>query len=92
MNNSLWTLKNGASTIECTSFPYAFRTAYFTVRKAVEAKKDTSALIKGLVILGPSNSRGERSKYSYFEATELAKGQGLLTPDGNINSREFKKR
>jgi len=90
--NSNWILKNGMQSIDCISFPYAFRTAYNIVRKTIEAKKDPSTTIKGLTILGPVNGRGERNKYSYAQAMELAKDQGLLQPDGNVNSREFKKR
>ncbi len=77
---------------DCSSFPYAFRTAYNIVRKTIEAKKDPTATIRGLTILGPVNGRGERNKYNYAQATELAQGQGLLQADGNLNSREFKKR
>jgi hypothetical protein len=92
MNNANWTLKNGLATIDCASFPYAFRTAFNIVRKTVEAKKDPGVVIKGILILGPPNARGERNKYTYAQATELAQGQGLLQPDGSINSREFKRR
>jgi len=90
--NAIWLLKSGGQVIDCTSFPYAFRAAYNLVRKAVEAGKPTSPIIKDITILGPLNSKGDRAKYTYASASELAKGQGLLTPDGQINSREFKKR
>jgi hypothetical protein len=90
--NANWILKNGVATTDCASFPFAFRTAFNLVRKAIEAKKDPTPVIKDITILGPVNGKGERTKYSYDAAAELAKGQGLLTPDGTINSREFKKR
>lgn len=92
MSNANWILKNGLQSIDCISFPYAFRTAYNIVRKTIEAKKDPSSVIKGLIILGPINGRGERNKYNYAQATELAQGQDLLQADGNINSKEFKRR
>jgi hypothetical protein len=90
--SSNWILKNGVQTTDCISFPFAFRAAYNIVRKTIEAKKNPAPVIKDLTILGPVNSKGERTKYTYASATELAKGQGLLTPGGEINSREFKKR
>ena len=87
-----WVLKTGTQTIDCISFPFAFRTAFGMVRKGVEAKQNVSGLMKDIVILGPTDSRGDRTKYSYFAACELAKDQGLLQPDGQLNSREFKKK
>jgi len=91
--NAKWLLKNGATVTECTSFPYAYRTAFNLVRKAIEAKQDASALIKNLSIVSPHRDRmGETKTYSYAEATQMAEGMGLVTPDGSINSREFKRR
>lgn len=92
MNKANWILKTNGQSIDCTSFPFAFRTAFNIVRKAIEAKKPTSSIVNDLTIFGPLNSKGERKKYSYSAATELAKEQGLLTADDTINSREFKKR
>ena len=89
---SNWILKNGLQSIDCSSFPYAFRTAYNIVRKAIEAKQDPTAVSKGIVILGPVDRHGDRTKYTYLAAMELAKDQGLLQADGNINSREFKRK
>lgn len=89
---SNWTLKNGNVTTECASFPFAFRTAFNLVRKAVEAKQSPASVAKQITILGPENLRKERATYSYHAATELATAQGLLTADGQLNSREFKRR
>ena len=87
----MWILKNGNQSQDCTSFPFAFRTAHNLIRKAIEAKQDAGAVIKNLTIVGPANAKGERSKYSYADAKQMAEGMGLLTPDGQINSREFKR-
>lgn len=87
-----WTLKHNNSTIECASFPFAYRTAWNLVRKAVEAKQNPASVAKGITIHGPVNGRGERATYSYNAATELATAQGLVTADGSLNSREFKRR
>ncbi len=48
--------------------------------------------MKGLAIIGPPNPKGERTTYSYASAKQMAEGMGLLTPEGTINSREFKRR
>ena len=87
-----WILKNGASTQEFDSFPYAYRTMYAIVKKAVETKNSDS-VIKQLSIISPQLDRhGDPRKYSYATATQMATDSGLLTPDGQINSREFKRR
>jgi len=89
-----WILKNSSSgqSFYCPSFPSAFRTAFNLVRVAIKTGKSPSSVIKGITIFGPINSKGERNKYTYNSAVELANSQGLLTPDGTINSREFKKK
>lgn len=90
MSNAYWIFKNGAQTVDCTSFPFAFRTMFNVVRKGVAEKKPVNT--RDLTILGPKNSRGDRTSYSYEKASLLATEQGLLTTDGQINSREFKRR
>lgn len=90
--SAMWKLKNGIQTSDCDSFPYAFRAAFNLVRKAIEAKQDVSAVIKGISIVGPPNQKGKRTTYSYADAKQMAEGMGLLSPDGQINSREFKRR
>lgn len=89
-SNANWVLRNGSQVIDCTSFPYAFRTMFNIVQRGIKENKpvDTASLS----ILGPKNIRGDRKSYSYFEAQELATEQGLLTVDGQINGREFKRR
>ena len=87
-----WILNNGSQVIDCASFPYAFRTAHNLVRKTIDAKQDPTPLVNRLSIVGPPNGRGERKTYNYASATQMAEGMGLLGPDGNINSREFKRR
>jgi hypothetical protein len=92
MNTNKWILKNGASTQEFDSFPYAFRTMYAIVKKAVETK-NSDTVIKGLSIISPQkDNHGDPRKYNYAAATQMATASGLLTPEGTINSREFKRR
>jgi len=92
MNNAPnWILKIDTQTIECVSFPYAFRTAFNIVRKSIEAGNETKTT-DNLTILGPRNLKGERRSYSYASAMRLAIEQDLLTSEGTINSKEFKKK
>lgn len=91
--NTNWILRHGSLQYDCTSFPFAYRQAFNLVRKQIEAKKPTAALMADLTILGPAlGPRGERKKYSYAAATQFAQETGLLTPEGTINSREFKRK
>jgi len=90
MKDANWILKNGNQTIDCVSFPFAFRMMFNIVRKGIADKKPVN--LRELSIRGPKNLRGERITYSYETATMLAEETGLLTVDGQINSREFKKR
>ena len=90
MNKTNWILHVGTAKVDCTSFPYAFRSMYNMIRKGIENKRpvDTSTL----AISGPENIQGDRKKYSYSAATQMATDTGLLLPDGTINSKEFKKK
>ncbi len=90
MSNANWILKNGLQSIDCSTFPFAFRTMTNIVKKGITDKKPVNP--SDLRILGPKNARGDRETYSYHKAHELALAQGLLSPDGQLNSREFKRR
>ena len=93
MNNIRWIFKDGASQVTCDSFPYAFRMMFNSVKKGVESGRKYNEMVKQMSILSPTNDQhGDPRKYSYAEATELAKASDLLTPDGQINSRVFSKR
>lgn len=90
--NITWILKYRDQKVECTSFPFAYRTAFNIVRKTIEANLPTGTLISSISITGPPNFKGDKKAYSYAEATNTAIGMGLLNGDGEINSREFKKK
>ena len=92
MNNATWTLVNGKSKSDCSTFPFAFRQAYFLIEDEKKAKRPALELMKSLKILGPPNLRGERTTYSWSSATDFAKNSGLLTPDGTLNNKEFKRK
>ena len=87
-----WILKNKGVAVNYggDSFPLAFRTAFNMVRTAREANQDASALVRGLTITSPPNTRGDRNEMTYAIAVQKAKDHGLLTSDNQINSREFK--
>lgn len=87
-----WQFKDGSSVTDCTSFPYAYRTMWNTVRKGVEKGRKHEDMIKQMSIISPIKDRnGDTKVYSYAEATKMAENQGLLTPEGQINSREFRR-
>lgn len=45
-----------------------------------------------LIISPQKDNHGDPRKYDYTAATAMATASGLLTPEGTINSREFKRR
>ena len=64
-----------------------------TLKKGVEGGRKYDDMVKQMVIISPQRDvHGDPRRYSYAAATEMAKASGLLTPDGQINSREFKRR
>jgi hypothetical protein len=88
-----WIFKDGLTETKCTSFPYAYRAMFNTLKKGVENGRKYDDMIKAMSILSPQKDvHGDPRRYNYASATEMAKASGLLTPDGQINSREFKRR
>ena len=85
--NTNWTFDDGFKKTACTTFPFAFRMMHNILRKAIEAGQTTSDLMKRFKIMSPVGT-----VYTYSRACELATQQGLLTPDGSLNSKEFKRR
>jgi hypothetical protein len=86
-----WILKDGFTVTDYTSFPYAFRTMYNAVRKAKEKGLNPLETIKKMSIVSPlKDAHGDYRIYSYADAVRMAENQGLLTPAGELNSREFK--
>ncbi len=90
--NRKWILKNGAASQEFDSFPFAFRTMFTVAKKAVEAKNSAN-VIGQMSIVSPmvDRSTGKPKVYNFAAATQFAKDCGVLTPDGQLNSREFKR-
>lgn len=86
-----WQFKNGTNIpVDCTSFPFAYRMMFNLVRKGIEAGKPVNT--SEFLILGPKNPRGERVRYNYKSATEMANASGLINSEGYINGKEFKKK
>jgi hypothetical protein len=92
--NTIWIFRDGLIKIECVSFPYAFRVMYNAIRKGLEKdKRSMEDMTKKMSIVSPIKDNYGRSKiYSYNKAMAMATNQGLLKDDGELNSREFKKR
>ena len=91
--NNIWIFRNGVQSIECTSFPFAYRAMWYALKKNAEAGKSNAEMIKHLSIISPvKNMYGQKKVYDYDEATTMATAQGLLGTDGQINSREFKRK
>lgn len=91
MTKMMWLFKNGAESIEHTSFPYAFRTMWNTVKKETENNKNSfQDVIKKMVIISPlKDIHGDNRRYNYTAACELATTLDVLK-DGGINKKAFR--
>jgi hypothetical protein len=98
--NIKWTFNDGGKSIDCTSFPFAFRAMNNAWRKGIEGidhmkqpcpKRTAAEMAKNFSITGPCGTKMER-KYGYHAAKDKALENGLIDSDGNINGREFKQR
>ena len=79
--------------MECTSFPYAYRSMWYAVQKGIEKGLQLSDITRNMVIIAPTKDvHGDLKQYKYAAATEMATNSGLLSVDGKINSKEFKHR
>jgi hypothetical protein len=92
-NITKWTFKDGPSQFPYDTFPLAFRAMFNTVKTGVEKGRKFNEMTKQMVILAPTKDQhGDFRRYNYDAATELAKASELLTSDGEINGRVFKRR
>ena len=88
-----WIFKDGATQTKCTSFPYAYRLMFDTLKRGVEKGRKYDDMVRQMLIISPQkDAHGDVRKYDYTAATAMATASGLLTPEGTINSREFKRR
>ena len=87
-----WILKNGASSQDFDSFPYAFRTMHAIAKKAVESPGSEKIIGQLSTISPQKDAHGDPRKYNYPAATQMAKDSGLLTLDGQIDKRAFGKK
>lgn len=87
-----WIFKDGLTKTSCTSFPYAYRLMFTALKKGVESGRKYNDMISQMAIISPQkDNHGDPRRYNYAAATEMARASGLLTPEGQINSREFKR-
>lgn len=88
-----WIFRNGIQQSEWASFPLAFRSMHNIVMKRLAGGEKFADITKNMVIISPAkNHYGENRKYDYEAASQMATANGLLTADGTINGKEFKKR
>lgn len=88
----IWKFKDGVGAVECTSFPFAFRTMYNTIQKGLKTGRAIADMERKMSIVSPHRGqRGEIQKYSYAEAMEMARTIGLLNSEGELNRREFRR-
>jgi len=82
-----WIFHDGLQQHPCATFPYAFRNMFNAMKRGVEQGKKYDDMARLYRIISPVGR-----VYNYDRASALATEQGLLTADGTINSREFKRR
>ena len=82
-----WIFDDGFRKHPTESFPYAFRFMFNALKHGAEKGMKFEDMIRRFEITGPTGR-----SYSYHRAKDLATEMGLLTPDGTINSREFKRK
>ena len=88
MNNK-WLLKQNVSVLEYTSFPYAFRAMYHAAKKALEKGQHIEST---LTIISPlKDVHGDCRRYNYAQACQMATNNGLLSAEGLLNNKEFKR-
>jgi hypothetical protein len=84
---TIWLFNDGGMLKECTTFPYAYRYLWNTLRKAEEAgSQEINEMKKRFRITSPVGK-----VYDYDDATALARRTGLLNTDGSLNSKEFRR-
>lgn len=78
----------------CESFPYAYRQMFNAVRRGVEKGGNTfEALTQSMCIVSPQKDQhNEFRRYTYAAATTMAIGMGVVSSDGQLNGKEFKRR
>lgn len=87
-----WIFSDNTVKREFSTFPYAFRAMHAHVEDALKNGKIITEVTKHLKITSPVKTiHGDLRVYSYYSAREMAKNQGLLTPEGKINQKEFKR-
>lgn len=82
-----WIYDDGAKKQVFSTFPYTFRYMHNAIKKWTENGNKEHDLTKRSRIIAPYGK-----VYTYEEALELAKAGGIILPDGNINSKEFKRK
>ena len=86
-----WIFNDGLKAMPYDSFPFAYRAMYQTLKQGVEKGRKYADMIKCMSVVGPVATGAKSSTYSYAAATEKAKDAGIITTEGQLNSREFRR-
>lgn len=88
--NTEWTMKDGLRRNVFSTFPYAFRHIYNMIEAAnkdPESKRKSKDIIDSIYLLSPTGKL-----YTYTDALKLAQTQNLVNNEGQLNSKEFKRK
>ena len=86
-----WVFNDGLKAMPYDSFPLAYRAMYQTIKSGVEKGRKYADMIQCMSVTGPITRGMKPSTFSYAAATQKAKDAGVVTPEGQLNSREFKR-
>ena len=86
-----WILTDGSTVMPYDSFPFAYRAMYNALKNGVERGRKYADMIKSMTITGPVAPGIKAHTIGYAAATQKAKDAGILTPEGQLNSREFRR-
>lgn len=87
-----WIFKDGVTETQWDSFPFAYRAMFNAIKNGVEKGRKYSDMIKCMSVTGPLGPGIKSHTYSYATATQKAKDAGIMSAEGQLESREFKRR
>jgi len=86
-----WIFNDGGRKLPYDSFPLAYRAMFQTIKQGVEKGRKYADMIQCMSVTGPVAKGIKSNTYSYAAATEKAKDAGVVTTEGQLNSREFRR-
>lgn len=86
-----WIFTDGSTVLPYDSFPFAYRAMYNTLKVGVEKGRKYADMVKSMTITGPVAPGIKAQTMGYATATQKAKDAGIMTAEGQLNSREFRR-